>query len=83
MTFLSPFIILIATEIKKPMKTKKYIVQIKEVHNLAVPVEASSENEARKIVNDWLASQDDKIPFDELTYSHTMPSCDWTVESAN
>ena len=58
----------------------KYSVKIKEVHTITVELEAESSQDARSKVNDMLANQDDKIPFDLLEYSHTMPPEDWTVD---
>ena len=58
----------------------KFNVNIKEVHTMTVEVEAESSQDARSKVNDMLANEDEKIPFDHLEYSHTMPPEDWTVE---
>ena len=58
----------------------KYIVQIKEVHNLPVEVEADSPEQARELVNEMLSEEDEKINFDGLMYSHTMQMDSWPVE---
>lgn len=59
----------------------KYIVQIQEVHYIPVEVEADSPAEAKKLVNEMLANEDDKINFDGLVYSHTMEMGSWPVEN--
>lgn len=60
----------------------KYIVTIREVHSMEVPVDASSEEEARSKVSEWLAETNDNIPYDLLEYSHTEDVCKWGVEKA-
>jgi hypothetical protein len=62
---------------------KKYIVNIVEVHHLPVEVEANSPVEAKKLVNEMLANEDEKIDFDGLVYSHTMGMSSWPVEIDN
>ena len=58
---------------------KKYTVNIKEVHNLEVVVEANSENEARAKAEEDLASCAENVDFDKIEYSHTLEKEDWTV----
>ena len=49
---------------------------------MEVPVDASSEEEARSKVSEWLAETNDNIPYDLLEYSHTEDVCKWGVEKA-
>jgi len=58
----------------------KYKVNVKEVHNLEVAVEAESKEQAKLIVRGALARADeDIINYDFLTYSHSEPMEKWTV----
>ena len=61
----------------------KYIVNIKEVHNLPVEIEASSPQEAKEKVANMLANDDGSINFDLLEYSHTEDVEDWNVEKVS
>ncbi len=57
---------------------KTFIVNVKEVHNLPVPVEANTPEEAKSKVEDMLAAA--TANYDVLEYSHTMPPTSWNVE---
>ena len=61
----------------------KYIVNIKEVHNLPVEIEANSPQEAKEKVADMLANDDGSINFDLLEYSYTEDVEDWNVEKVS
>lgn len=54
----------------------KYTVNIKEVHNLEVIVDANSPEEAREKANDVYPSDCD---FDNLVFAYTLPKENWTV----
>jgi hypothetical protein len=58
----------------------KYIVYIKEVHEIPVEVEAEFEEDARNIASEMLNNDDRKINFDRLEYLHTEEPYTWKVE---
>jgi hypothetical protein len=61
----------------------KFTVNIVEVHHLPVEVEAENAQDARELVNEMLANEDEKINFDGLVYYHTMPMDRWPVQNGN
>jgi hypothetical protein len=56
----------------------KYIVNVKEVHNLQIVVEADSKTEAIKKANDAIANED--LSGCPLEYSHILDENQWGVE---
>jgi hypothetical protein len=58
--------------------SKKYIVQVKEVHAVELEIEAESSAEARTKANEML--HEEEYMGQELEYSHTMEPEEWTVE---
>jgi hypothetical protein len=56
----------------------KFIVNVKEVHNLPVEIVAETPEQAKDIVCDMIANA--TLDFDVLEYSHTLPSLEWEVK---
>ncbi len=63
------------------MKTKTYTVNIKEVHNVGVVIEARNIKEARQKAAEMVAKE--QIDYSTLAYSHHLPASKWPVECAD